>query len=71
MPIYSNTERLASVEAAILAIESGAQQYQTGDGRIVQRAQLATLYKERRELEALVASEAQQGASRRRVRCSG
>lgn len=70
MPIYTNSERLASVEAAILAIEGGAQQYQTGDGRIVQRAQLATLYAERERLESLVARETQ-GASRRRVRCSG
>jgi len=46
-------DRLASVEAAISAIESGAQEYRLGDritGRLVRKADLATLYKERRML---------------------
>lgn len=70
MPIYTNSERLASVEEMILKVEGGAQQYQTGDGRIVQYPQLSTLYAERKRLEALIDKETQ-GASRRRVRCSG
>ena len=45
--------RLDSVEAAIAAIESGAQEYRIGDrltGRLVQKADIAVLYKERRML---------------------
>lgn len=51
------TEQLTQIENAIKAIESGAQSYSIGSRR-VERAQLATLYAERRKLRA--AAEAEQ-----------
>lgn len=54
--------QLASVEAAIAAIEGGAQEYQIGQRR-VRRGELATLYKERERLERKVAWEETGGIS--------
>lgn len=44
-------DRLNSIENAIDAIENGAQEYQIGTRR-VKRADLKTLYEERRRLRA-------------------
>lgn len=44
-------ERLKAIENAVEAIESGAQEYQIGTRR-VKRADLKTLYDERRRLRA-------------------
>lgn len=49
-------QQLDQINAAITAIEGGAQEYSTGDLR-VKRADLATLYKERRQLQAMLAEE--------------
>lgn len=49
-------EKLASVEAAITAIETGAQEYQIGQRR-VRRGDLMALYVERQRLERLAAAE--------------
>lgn len=57
MAIKSNTERLESVEAAITAIEEGAQEYWIGT-RKVRRADIKALYAQRSELIRVVASEA-------------
>lgn len=54
------TEQLAQLESAIRAIESGAQSYSIGSRR-VERAQLATLYAERRKLRAAAEAEAAGG----------
>jgi hypothetical protein len=48
-------EQLASVEAAIAAIEGGAQEYKIG-WRTVRRAELTALYAERRALRQELAT---------------
>jgi hypothetical protein len=48
-------EQLASVDAAIVAIEGGAQEYKVG-WRSVRRADLTALYDERRRLRHEVAT---------------
>lgn len=55
MRIDEYREQLASVNAAIKAIEGGAQEYKIGT-RSVRRGELATLYAERHRLEALIDS---------------
>lgn len=45
----TNQERLTQIEAAISAIENGAQEYRIGN-RTVRRADLKTLYDERRRI---------------------
>lgn len=51
MPTVAELDaRLASVNAAITAIEGGAQSYSIG-GRTLARGNLATLYAERKSLE--------------------
>ena len=55
MRIDEYREQLASVNDAIKAIEGGAQEYKIGT-RSVRRGELATLYAERRRLEALIDS---------------
>ena len=57
-------QQLASVNAAISAIESGAQEYRIGS-RTVRRGELATLYAERRRLESII--NAQNGGIRTAV----
>lgn len=59
MGIEEYEEQLRSVNRAIAAIESGAQEYRLGS-RMVRRGELATLYGERRRLEGILA-EAQGG----------
>jgi hypothetical protein len=54
--IDTYTAQLVSVRAAILAIESGAQDYTIGGGRVT-KADLATLYKRESELEGKIAGE--------------
>ena len=46
-------ERLISINAAVAAIEGGAQEYKIGS-QMVKRADLATLYSERRRLQSEV-----------------
>lgn len=55
MRIDEYREQLVSVNAAIKAIEGGAQEYKIGT-RSVRRGELATLYAERHRLEALIDS---------------
>jgi hypothetical protein len=50
------TEELRNIEAAIRAIEEGAQSYSIGTRR-VERADLGTLYAERRKLRAAAQAE--------------
>jgi len=50
-------EQLDSVNEAITVIEAGAQEYRTGGGRFIRRADLAVLYKERRLLAAQAEAE--------------
>ena len=54
-------QQLASVNAAIAAIEGGAQEYRIGS-QTVRRGELATLYAERRRLESII--NAQNGGTR-------
>lgn len=54
--IDTYTAQLTSVRAAILAIESGAQDYSMGGARVT-KADLATLYKRESELEGKIAGE--------------
>lgn len=49
-------EQLDQINRAISAIENGAQEYSTGSRRL-RRADLATLYKERRILQQQLAQE--------------
>lgn len=49
-------EQLTRVQAAIRALETGAQEYQLG-GRRVRKADLQTLYARERELKALYDAE--------------
>lgn len=70
MVVETYTAQLERVQAAIAAIEAGAQQYtiQTPNGqRVVRRAELATLYKRESELR-VKASREQAGVSGPRVR---
>ena len=46
----TTTEQLAQLDAAIAAIETGAQEYETPTGRRVRRGDLSVLYAERRRL---------------------
>lgn len=50
-------DQLDSINRAIAAIESGAQEYGIGS-RSVKRADLGTLYAERRRLEGIINSSA-------------
>ena len=52
----SYTEQLKNIEEAIRAIEEGAQSYYIGTRR-VERADLGTLYAERRKLRAAAQTE--------------
>jgi len=52
----SNSEQLASVQAAIAAIEGGAQEYYIGSRR-VRRAEIKDLYAREERLQRIVASE--------------
>lgn len=68
MATKTYSEQLESVQAAIEAIETGAQEYtiQTAAGsRTVKRAQLSTLYDRERRLRPLAARES---STRPRVR---
>ena len=51
-----NITQLKNVNDAIIAIESGAQSYKIGS-QSVQRADLSTLYAERRRLESLASAQ--------------
>ena len=53
----SVTNDLTAINQAILAIESGAQEYRIGS-RMLRRGDLRTLYEERRILKAEAAEEA-------------
>ena len=53
MTVDEYRAQLASVNAAISAIESGAQEYKIGT-RSVRRADLSTLYLERHRLESII-----------------
>ncbi len=55
-------EQLDSVNAAIRAIEGGAQEYRIGS-RLVRRGELKALYAERARLEAKAAQEAGYGVT--------
>lgn len=57
-------------DAAIAAIESGAQSYTTADGRTVTRASLQTLYDSKTRLEGRLAS-ATPGKVRVKLRFGG
>ncbi len=48
-------EQLEQINLAIKKIESGAQEYRIGS-RLVRRGDLATLYKERRQLQQEIAT---------------
>ena len=65
MGVYAN--QLASVRAAIVEIESGAQSAELPDGQKVEKADLKTLYVREDRLVGLAAREAR-GASGGRVR---
>lgn len=64
----TTAEQLASVQAAIAAIESGAQSVRYGE-RQMNHADLATLYRREETLRSRLAAE-QAAASRRRNRIS-
>lgn len=53
MTVDEYRAQLDSVNAAISAIESGAQEYKIGT-RSVRRADLSTLYSERHRLESII-----------------
>ena len=53
MTIADYEGQLASINIAIAAIEGGAQEYRIGT-RMVRRAELSTLYAERRRLEGVI-----------------
>lgn len=53
-------EQLAKINAAIEQIENGAQEYQI-DGKKVRRGDLATLYRERRQLQTQIATDESSG----------
>lgn len=55
----TNAEKLASVQSAIAAIESGSQSY-SAPGISATRADLKTLYEREARLEQLVARETRQ-----------
>ena len=55
-------EQLIQINTAISKIENGAQEYKFRD-RTIRRADLAVLYKERREIERRVAEQANGGDS--------
>lgn len=56
----STREQLEQVNAAINAIESGAQEYQIGSRRIT-KPDLSVLYKERERLELKLKQETESG----------
>lgn len=60
------SEQLISINSAIAAIESGAQEYRIGS-HTVRRADLATLYAERRHLETMVSAENTYGTTTARL----
>ena len=60
MALRTTTEKLESVQAAIAAIEGGAQSYSIS-GRSLTRANLAELYKQERFLEKKLARESAGG----------
>lgn len=67
MAVKTYTEQLESVQAAIEAIEGGAQAYtiQTAAGaRTVTRATIFRLYEREKELRRLVARESKGGGAR-------
>jgi hypothetical protein len=58
MAIKTYVEQLESVQAAIAAIESGAQSFQLPDGQAVTKGDLATLYAREQRLMPLATREA-------------
>lgn len=60
MAIKTYTQRLEEVQTAIAVIESGAQQYQI-NGRMLTRAQLATLYAQEKWLRKMADRESNGG----------
>ena len=56
MALLTTTQQLENIEAAIVAIENGAQSYEI-DGREFTRGTLSTYYRERRVLEKKLAAE--------------
>ncbi len=54
--MMSASERYTQLEAAISAIENGAQEYRIGS-RSVRKADLSVLYAERKNLERQIAEE--------------
>jgi hypothetical protein len=56
MAIQSYSEQLESVQAAIAAIEGGAQSYTSG-GKTLTKADLKTLYDREKYLRGMVAEE--------------
>ena len=55
-------EQYGQINAAIAAIENGAQEYKIGD-RSLRRADLSTLYKERRLIQQELAAEQNSGGT--------
>lgn len=55
IPGMTVEEQLAKLNTAIGMIEGGAQEYRVGN-RLVRRGDLATLYKERRQLQQELAA---------------
>lgn len=55
------SQQLDDVQAAISAIEGGAQSYTGPSGRQVTKADLATLYKREERLQGMVAKESRGG----------
>lgn len=49
--MMTTQEKLEQIEKAISAIENGAQEYRIGGNKSVRRADLSTLYNERRMLQ--------------------
>lgn len=58
------TEQLESVQAAIAAIESGAQSYRDSSGNQLNRGDLDVLYRREAKLRPLAAREARGGGIR-------
>lgn len=54
-------EQLTNVQAAIEAIETGAQSIKAEDGRSLTRADLKTLYEREASLQRRIASESDKG----------
>ena len=57
MALKTTLEQLESVQAAIAAIEEGAQKYELEEGQMVERADIAQLYARESRLKASYARE--------------